>query len=34
VQKVRDGLDDAVGDVVDRMVNPERWREELQARGN
>ena len=34
VQKVRDGLDEAVGDVVDRMVNPERWREELQARGN
>ena len=34
VQKVRDGLDEAVGDVVDRMVNPERWREELQTRGN
>ena len=33
-QKVRDGLDELVGDVVDRMVNPERWREELQARGN
>ena len=31
-QKVRDGLDELVGDVVDRMVNPERWREELQAR--
>jgi hypothetical protein len=27
-------LDEAVGDVVDRMVNPERWREELQTRGN
>jgi len=33
-QKVRDGLDELVGDVVDRMVNPERWREELQARRN
>ena len=28
VQKVRDGLDNLVGDVIDRMVNPERWREE------
>jgi hypothetical protein len=33
-QKVRDGLDELVGDVVDRMVNPERWREELQASGD
>ena len=33
-QKVRDGLDELVGDVVDRMVNPERWREELQAKGD
>ena len=33
-QKVRDGLDELVGDMVDRMVNPERWREELQARGD
>ena len=31
VKQVRDGLDDLVGDVVDRMVNPERWREELTA---
>lgn len=33
-QQVRDGLDEAVGDVVDRMVNPERWREELEAQGS
>jgi hypothetical protein len=32
VKKVRDGLDDLVGDVVDRMLNPERWREELESR--
>jgi hypothetical protein len=28
VQAVRDGLDEIVDDVIDRMVNPERWREE------
>jgi hypothetical protein len=27
VQQVRDGLDDIVNDVVDRLANPERWRE-------
>jgi hypothetical protein len=32
VKKVRDGLDDLVTDVVDRMLNPERWREELESR--
>ncbi len=31
VKKVRDGLDDLVTDVVDRMLNPERWREELES---
>lgn len=31
VRQVRDGLDDLVSDVVDRLVNPERWREELKA---
>ncbi len=25
VRNVRDGLDDLVDDVLDRMVNPERW---------
>jgi hypothetical protein len=29
VKKVRDGLDDLVGDVVDRMINPQRWSDEL-----
>ncbi|MDO9575712.1 MAG: gas vesicle protein K [bacterium] len=29
VKAVRDGLDEIVDDVVDRMVNPERWREEF-----
>jgi hypothetical protein len=28
VQAVRDGLDQIVDDVIDRIVNPERWREE------
>ncbi len=25
VQSVRDGLDEIVDDVVDRLINPERW---------
>ena len=29
VQSVRDGLDSIVGDVLDKMINPERWREEV-----
>jgi hypothetical protein len=33
VQAVRDGLDEIVDDVVDRMVNPERWREEAEEQG-
>ena len=28
VQAVRDGLDEIVDGVIDRIVNPERWREE------
>jgi hypothetical protein len=28
VQAVRDGLDELVDDVIDRMINPERWREQ------
>ena len=32
VQNVRDGLDDIVDEVVDKMINPERWKEELEAR--
>ena len=27
VRSVRDGLDDVVDDVVNRMLNPERWAE-------
>lgn len=30
VQAVRDGLDEIVDDVIDRMVNPERWKEEAE----
>ncbi len=29
VQAVRDGLDELVDGVIDRIVNPERWQEEL-----
>ena len=28
VQAVRDGLDEIVDGVIDRIVNPERWQEE------
>jgi len=28
VQSVRDGLDDLVTEVIEKMVNPERWVEE------
>ncbi len=31
VRAVRDGLDEIVDDVIDRLINPERWQEE---RGN
>lgn len=30
VKSVRDGLDEIVDDVLDRMINPERWREEAE----
>jgi hypothetical protein len=29
VQSVRDGLDNIVDDVLDKMINPERWGEEV-----
>jgi len=32
VRSVRDGLDDIVDDVLDRMINPERWKEEVEQR--
>ncbi len=28
VQSVREGLDDVVNDMLDKIVNPERWKEE------
>jgi hypothetical protein len=31
VKNVRDGLDQLVEDVVNRMVNPEQWEKELQG---
>jgi len=33
VQAVRDGLDDIVDGVIDRIANPERWREETKVGG-
>ena len=30
VQSVRDGLDKIVDDVIDKIVNPERWQEEAE----
>ncbi len=30
VQAVRDGLDEIVDDVVDKIVNPERWEDEVE----
>lgn len=29
VQSVRDGLDNLVEEVLDQMINPERWRDEV-----
>ena len=33
VQAVRDGLDDIVDDVLNRIANPERWQEETKVGG-
>lgn len=30
VKSVRDGLDEVVDDVLDRMINPEKWRQETE----
>ena len=30
VKAVRDGLDEIVDDVLDRMINPEQWKEEVE----
>jgi len=32
VRSVRDGLDEIVDDVLDRMINPERWKDEVEQR--
>ena len=32
VQQVRDGLDDVVDEVLDKMLNPERWADEYGRR--
>lgn len=29
VKSVRDGLDNIVDDVLEKMINPEKWREEV-----
>lgn len=31
VENIRDGLDEVVDQVVDRMLNPERWEEDLNS---
>lgn len=33
VQGIRDGLDEVVDDVVDRLINPERWADDLTDQG-
>ena len=32
VKAVRNGLDEVVDDVLDRMINPERWRDEVEGK--
>ena len=33
VKSVRDGLDSIVDDVLDKMINPDRWRKEAEEKG-
>jgi hypothetical protein len=33
VKSVRDGLDETVDDVIDRMINPDRWGKEAEKQG-
>jgi len=33
VKSVRDGLDSIVDEVLDKMINPERWRKESEEKG-
>ncbi len=32
VKGVRNGLDEVVDDVLDRIINPERWRDEVEGK--
>jgi len=32
VKSVRDGLDNIVDEILDKMINPERWEEETKSR--
>jgi CRISPR/Cas system-associated endonuclease Cas1 len=34
VRSVRDGLDEIVDDVIDRLINPEKWQEETEDQEN
>ena len=34
VRAVRDGLDEIVDDVIDKLINPEKWQEETEEWGN
>jgi len=33
VKSVRDGLDSIVDEVLDKMINPERWKKEAEEKG-
>ena len=33
VKSVRDGLDSIVDELLDKMINPERWRKEAEEKG-
>ena len=33
VKSVRDGLDSIVDDVIDKMINPQRWKKEVEEKG-
>jgi len=33
VKSVRDGLDSIVDEVLDKMINPDRWRKEAEGKG-
>jgi len=33
VKSVRDGLDSIVDDVIDKMINPQKWKKEVEEKG-